>query len=544
MFDNIQHLYSQISSLDISHDKKYHYERIVYLAMYKLLFNQVELINARDYPPYLLIIPLECMVAINNVLLTKYRSCNDVIIADIEKEHNILLKKLDIYNNMHMNTITNQADIIMMDYAYKIQLHVIKTRLIANALEMCTIVINILTVVFINPVQFGCLLWFIDSVMSDMTNLLVDSTDKCNREAVDIERCIRALASEFVDNKNIIYECAEENSYLDQIAKKVNRHYNIRKDVSPAYKINSFYTDFEARYQRKVLLLTWVIPKSMFLTWIYTDLKGICNHMVMSLISYKDISNKIQLLNVDKQTATLAAEIRAPVVIDPRFLANGVLFRLRNVVYTFNKTLLFKNEGDLVIPSMKWITLRGESGSGKTTLCSLLLKTIPDNDADIVLMDEYNEYDYNSIRKLISCVKPNMDLFDKSIEFNLTFGVKNGSSSRVGKQITFYMEIFGLSNLIDRLDKNINDLSTGEKQRVKIIRCILQDKPIWFLDEITSNLDSDCEQTVMSCLRQIQIKKNKSVIHISHNPELIKYSDCNISIDDKTVHIQSSRKSK
>ena len=159
MFDNIQHLYSQISSLDISHDKKYHYERIVYLAMYKLLFNQVELINARDYPPYLLIIPLECMVAINNVLLTKYRSCNDVIIADIEKEHNILLKKLDIYNNMHMNTITNQADIIMMDYAYKIQLHVIKTRLIANALEMCTIVINILTVVFINPVQFGCLLW-------------------------------------------------------------------------------------------------------------------------------------------------------------------------------------------------------------------------------------------------------------------------------------------------------------------------------------------------------------------------------------------------
>ncbi len=266
--------------------------------------------------------------------------------------------------------------------------------------------------------------------------------------------------------------------------------------------------------------------------------------MVMSLISYKDISNKIQLLNVDKQMATLTAEMRTPVVVDPRLLANGVLFRLRNVVYTFDKTLLFRNEGELVIPSMKWITLRGESGSGKTTLCSLLLKTIPDNDADIVLMDEYNEYDYNSIRKLISCVKPNMDLFDKSIEFNLTFGVKNGSSSLVGKQITFYMETFGLSNLIDRLDKNINDLSTGEKQRVKIIRCILQDKPIWFLDEITSNLDSDCEQTVMSCLRQIQIKKNKSVIHISHNPELIKYSDCNISIDDKTVHIQSSRKSK
>jgi ABC-type multidrug transport system fused ATPase/permease subunit len=536
MFDNIVNLYEQIVSLDLSIDRKYYYERIVYLAMYKILYNQIELINARDYHPVYLIIPLECMGYINKLLLNKFQTCNDNIVSDMEKEQRELLEKLNAYNNLHMDTISNQNDIMSTGYIYKINLHCARTRLIANSLELCTIIINVLSNVFINPIQFGCLLWFIDSVMSDMMETLVDTADKFNRDVTEIEIRNDEVAQEFIDNKNIIYECMEENNYLEKIRENIHNHFNIRKDVAQSYKINAAYTDVELTYQRKVLLLTWVIPKSMFLTWIYTDLKQICNQLVLSLISYKDYDNKLKRLNIDKQTDGLITKLPDIVIINPKLLNNDVLFKICHLSYKFDDTVLFKNDGDLIIPSMKWITLRGESGSGKTTLCNMLLKTIP-TDAKITFLNEYDNYDYNSIRHLISNVKPNSDLFSRSIDFNLKFGVKDNTSECVNKDIHKYLVLFGLDNLTTRLNDHIDDLSTGEKQRIKIIRCILQDKPIWFLDEITSNLDPECEETVMMCLRQIQQEKKKSVIHISHNSDLIKYSDCRIVIEDANISI-------
>ena len=201
--------------------------------------------------------------------------------------------------------------------------------------------------------------------------------------------------------------------------------------------------------------------------------------------------------------------------------------KLSNIL---NYTPLFVCE-NLKIPSMKWITLRGESGSGKTTLCNLLLRTMP-TDNDISLFGVYEKYDYNSIRHLISNVKPNADLFDRNIEFNLKYGVNDKDKIALNDKIKHYLILFGLDNLVDRLNDHIDDLSTGEKQRIKIIRCILQDKPIWILDEITSNLDKDCEEVVITCLRQIQMEKKKSVIHITHNGDLLKYCDNRIEIDN------------
>ena len=156
MFDSIQELYTQILALDLSIDKKYHYERIVYLAMYKILFNQIELINARDYNPIMLIIPLECMCAINKLIMHKYQECNDVVVSEIDKQQCEILDKFNYYNNLHMDTIDNQTEILMMNYVYNINLHSIKTRLVAGALEFSTILINILSVVTLNPFQFGC----------------------------------------------------------------------------------------------------------------------------------------------------------------------------------------------------------------------------------------------------------------------------------------------------------------------------------------------------------------------------------------------------
>ena len=366
--------------------------------------------------------------------------------------------------------------------------------------------------------------------MNDMMTTVISTSDKSNFEVSKIERRNSKMVSEFVNNRNIIYECVGEDIYLEGIKKDISSYYDIRKDVASQYKINDAHNDFECWYQRKVLFLTWVIPKSMFLTWIYTDLKSVCNHFIVALIAYKDIKHKLDLLKVDEQLANVKSELPLKMNIDAALLSNGILFSIPNLKCEFNYTPLFVCE-NLKIPSMKWITLRGESGSGKTTLCNLLLRTMP-TDNDISLFGVYEKYDYNSIRHLISNVKPNADLFDRNIEFNLKYGVNDKDKIALNDKIKHYLILFGLDNLVDRLNDHIDDLSTGEKQRIKIIRCILQDKPIWILDEITSNLDKDCEEVVITCLRQIQMEKKKSVIHITHNGDLLKYCDNRIEIDN------------
>jgi putative ABC transport system ATP-binding protein len=533
MFDSIQNMYSKITTMDLSIDKKYHYERIVYLSLYKITFNQIELINARNYSPLFLIIPLEILCRINKESLNKYQSCNDVIVNELKKEQQELIDKFDVYNNLHMKMIKNQREILLKNYAYQINLHCVKTRMIASFVELSTVFINILTVTVLNPIQFGCLLWFIDSVMSDMLETVINTSDKSNTEITNIENDNCKLVTEYVDNLNIIYECEKEKTYIESIVKNINSYYDIRKNVASQYKINPAYTRFEHQYQKKILILTKIIPKKMFLTWIYTDLKNICINLILSLIAYKDLTRKINELQIEKQMNNIKTTVPEKREFDMSLIKNGVLFHLRNYSQTFNNKLLCKVD-DLIIPSCKWITLKGESGSGKTTLCNALLKIIPCDDKSILFLDKYKKYDYNSIRKYISNLKPSMDLFDNTIDFNLKFGVTN---KNVNKIIKHYLNLFGLSNFVERLDVNVNELSTGEKQRIKIIRCILQDKPIWFLDEITSNIDHACEHIIMKTLREIQINKQKSVIHISHNIELLQYSDYNISINKKQIYM-------
>ena len=58
------------------------------------------------------------MCAINKVMLHKYQSCNDVIVSEIEKQQNELLNKFNYYNNLHMDTIDNQTDILLLNYIH------------------------------------------------------------------------------------------------------------------------------------------------------------------------------------------------------------------------------------------------------------------------------------------------------------------------------------------------------------------------------------------------------------------------------------------
>jgi ABC-type multidrug transport system fused ATPase/permease subunit len=155
-------------------------------------------------------------------------------------------------------------------------------------------------------------------------------------------------------------------------------------------------------------------------------------------------------------------------------------------------------------------------------------------------MGEYSHYNYTSIRDCVSFVNTDPDIFNNTILYNITYGLKDLENESVMEtvmeKINYYLELFDLSIYKNNLDKHIDLLSTGEKQRIKSIRLILHDKPIWILDEITSNVDNNMEKVILGELKRIQIEKNKSVIHITHNLENKSFSDEKMYIKNYNIY--------
>jgi len=511
--------------------------------LYQILFNQITLINAREYHPMYLIIPLEIMALLIRIVYQRFSECNDMVINDIKQEHFNALKKLSQLHKEYSDAAPNELDIMVKGYVYQINEHVLKTRLIGEGMSIILILVNVLSVTLINPLQFLAILYCIELVAADMNHFVLSESDAGNLAAKRHEDQVEFSANEFVRNTNIIYECIEEQQYFETITQHIDQFMNIRKSISQGQKMNKPLTEFEIRFQEKVLLLTWIIPKNGMLAWIYTDLKTICNRLSVSLTAYNDNHAKLKQLQMERLASTPAARATSePIPINIAGLNGRILFAIEPVQYTIENKTLFHVRRVLHIPSKKWVTMLGKSGSGKTTLINLCLKSIKHSTANIRFLGRYHQYTYDDIRRYVSNVKPNADLFERSILFNLTFGVKNASDPRTMERIGEYMERFGIGALFEKLDENISQLSTGEKQRIKLIRCILHDKPIWVLDEATANLDKDCELCVLSILKELQTTHGKSVIHITHNEALTKFSNRIITIENKTVVIKKTPK--
>jgi ABC-type iron transport system FetAB ATPase subunit len=541
MYKNLASVFEHVRQLDLTHDRHDGYERLVYLVMYRITFNQMELVNARPshIHPVFLLAPLEVMNQLNSFWLHKFQVGNDKVVRAIQNEHLDMLNRLDHFYKEHSASIANARELLSSHYIWQIHLHVVKTRLMDKWVEILMCFVNILRVYVVNPLQFMVLVWFMERLASDMVELVIHPSEEQNIIAARLHSKMDQLANAFDDNQNIIYECRDERAYIEAMMRHIEDFYAIRKNVSDSYLLTSGYKEFEYRYQRNVLLLTILIPKTTFITWIYSCLQMACTEMTIILVAYQDAQHQLSRLRLDDFEAMPlpdAHRLRPAMCISD--IRRGTLLVIRPFSYRIEQRRLFTVARTLRVPSMRWVTLTGASGSGKTTLCRLFLRHVRTADANIAFLGVHSEYTYDDMRPYVSYIKPHSDLFDESIQFNLTYGVQSMDDRRRQQTIETYLKRFDLGHLIGKLDSRIGELSTGEKQRVKLIRCILHDKPIWILDEATSNLDKECELRVLDALRRFQMRRGKSVIHITHNPALRTFGDVRIHIHHRRVHMR------
>ena len=215
----------------------------------------------------------------------------------------------------------------------------------------------------------------------------------------------------------------------------------------------------------------------------------------------------------------------------------------KNVSFKYDDKYILKDISFNIEPNTT-LSIVGETGSGKTTITNLLEKFYSINKGNI-LIDEYNIDNINSIclRNNIGLVLQDTKLFKGTIMDNLKYGI-----SIDDKEVIKICKKMGADIFIERLlnsyyteiDNDTNMLSSGEKQLISIIRCIIKNPKIIILDEATSDVDIKTEKLIYNGIRELL--KNRTSIVIAHRLSTIKNSDKIILIDDGKIKENGSHK--
>ena len=181
------------------------------------------------------------------------------------------------------------------------------------------------------------------------------------------------------------------------------------------------------------------------------------------------------------------------------------------------------------IPAGKKVALVGSSGSGKSTITKLLLKYYEPEDGEIDINGvNMVEYTNSSVRRAISYVPQNVELFSKSIYDNIRISRMDATLDEVkeaAKKADAHDFIRRLPLQYNTyLEEAGNGLSGGEKQRIALARAFLKDSNLYILDESTSNLDFATENLIFNMIYD-QLA-DRSMLIVAHRLSTVR--DCDL----------------
>ena len=167
------------------------------------------------------------------------------------------------------------------------------------------------------------------------------------------------------------------------------------------------------------------------------------------------------------------------------------------------------------------ITIKGPSGSGKSTLLSII-GTLDNADSGELLINGISVQENTNIDKLRN----------KSIGFvfqfhNLISELTLEENVSLPKMIAKeqwdkdeLIELFEYFDLKDRMNSFPNDLSGGEKQRVAVMRAVINNPSIIIADEPTGNLDKENALKMMSLFQKLNTEKKLTIIIATHDEDV------------------------
>ncbi|CDD82006.1 MULTISPECIES: ABC transporter ATP-binding protein [Mediterranea] len=185
----------------------------------------------------------------------------------------------------------------------------------------------------------------------------------------------------------------------------------------------------------------------------------------------------------------------------------------------------------------EFVTIMGTSGSGKSTLLNTLgcldTPTSGEYYLDGISVRQMSKAERAILRnRKIGFVFQNYNLLPKTtavenVELPLMYNPAVSATERRKRAIEALQRV----GLGDRLEHKSNQMSGGQMQRVAIARALVNNPAVILADEATGNLDTRTSFEILVLFQELHAA-GRTIIFVTHNPEIAQYSSRNIRLRD------------
>ena len=329
------------------------------------------------------------------------------------------------------------------------------------------------------------------------------------------------IGDKFKNLMNIIFD----NSVNNEIKNIHIKEDNLLSDINDSYSLQN----------KIIFIMNMIIYVSFFIILLIILKQKDLSHIIIVLLLYKSFQTTF-INETIFQYYAYSKIIKINSILNNIIInkdCNSIIkfysIKLNNVSYRYDeKSGYILRNLNIHFKPKEINVLMGKSGSGKTTIMKLIIKMYNPTKGDIYL-DETNSKDIcqTDIRNNIYYVNQRTILFDETVLYNLQYG--NDISKNVILELLNKYDLLDYYKTLEHgLDStcgvNGSNLSLGMQKIIMVVRGILKpNKPILIFDEPLTSLDKETRVKIVKFI--VNETKGKTVIIISHDPEILPYAD-------------------
>ena len=334
----------------------------------------------------------------------------------------------------------------------------------------------------------------------------VAQTNKNIIEAINNFEAIKGLNIE----DKIIYKFTKDYTSL------LNTKYHIDKQNNIIVLLKDNIMDIS------ILLTNFYILKEIMNNSMtvgdYITISFMTNYLIYPIRNIIDIIYDYHYVKSSITRANNLLEVSSEKINEKEVLDINGNIKITNLKYTYNnKNIILKNI-NLFIKDKDRVLLLGSSGSGKSTILKLLYKYL-EADRKTIYINNYdiNDYSLSDIRKNITYISQNEQLFNDTIRNNILL---NRDISEID-----YLNICKILHIDDIVKDNVLgydylieengiNISGGQRQRIILARGLLKSSKIIMIDEGLNQIDIKLEREILQDI--FTYFHNKTFIIVSH----------------------------
>ncbi len=200
------------------------------------------------------------------------------------------------------------------------------------------------------------------------------------------------------------------------------------------------------------------------------------------------------------------------------------ILEAKDISFGYDEKVVLKNI-NLMVEEADFLGIIGPNGSGKTTLLKMLCRGLKPGQGKVLFKGEdIFRLDTRFVAKNIAMVPQDENIIFPFTVFEIVMMGRSPYINRFSwekkEDVNIVHSAMKLADVLRLRDRNIDELSSGERQRVFIARALAQMPKVLLLDEPTSHLDINHQRDVLELIKKLNENVKITVIMISHDINL------------------------